>query len=437
MRLDSQSFYKHIQKHELFGKDELLLVAVSGGLDSMVLVHLLSQAGYRFHIAHVNFGLRGEESDGDEQFVIDFSNQHQIPLHVYHASDVDFKSDKSSIQEDARKLRYRWFRELKKVIDAYAIVLAHHQDDQSETILHQFVRGGMLAALRGMHSKHDDLVRPLLTFSRNEILEYAQSNKVAWREDSSNASSKYTRNFIRHDVMPMLEKINPDIRASLAERATIFHEMEHMVEHTTQALLESMLTTSNGHSSLDIDELTASPYQQLLLWKWLSPAGFSTAQLQEVQSIFSAQSGSRVESATHIVLKDRETLKLYPKSKQEHHEEVIDELPYASDLISISNVTRDEVRFDDTYIQFVDKDKLHFPLVLRPWREGDKWQPYGLRGTQKISDFLVRKKISVLEKPEVRVLVDANDTIIATRWRISELVKVDAHSSHVVRMEWK
>lgn len=169
MRLDSSSFNKHIQKHELFRKDELLLVAVSGGLDSMVLVHLLLQSGYRFHIAHVNFGLRGQESNSDEQFVVDFGKQHKIPVHVYRASDSDFKNDKSSIQEDARKLRYTWFRELKKEIGADVIVLAHHQDDQSETILHQFLRGGMLAALRGMHSKHDDLVRPLMTLSSAQV----------------------------------------------------------------------------------------------------------------------------------------------------------------------------------------------------------------------------------------------------------------------------
>lgn len=436
MRLDSTSFVQHINQLQLFHRDELLLVAVSGGVDSMVLVHLLWRSGYRFHIAHVNFGLRGNESDDDERFVIEYAQQHHISYHVHRASPHDFKQDKTSIQEDARRLRYRWLHELKQEIGAGAIVLAHHMDDQSETILHQFLRGGMLAALRGMHARQDDLVRPLLAFSKKEILAYAHKHRVAWREDSSNHTTVYTRNYLRHEVIPALQKVNPDIQSSLAERASIFAEIEQLVDQTTQGLLNKMIQRSPGSESIRTDDVAQSPYRQLLLWKWLSPVGFSAAQIQEVLNILSAQSGAYVENSTHRVLKDRGALILYSKPHGQVADELIADLPFSVSHISIAFSTREEVRFNQRHVQFMDAAKIKFPLTLRVWKEGDKWQPLGLRGTQKISDLLVGQKVSLADKPNVRLLQDADGTIIATRWRISERAKLEENSEQILRVEW-
>ncbi len=438
MKLDSVSFLKKIQHQQLFTADDNLLVAVSGGMDSMVLLHLLLQAGLSFHIAHVNYGLRAEESEGDEQFIRDFAVQHNIPVYIHRVEASRFNPHGSDIQQTARTIRYQWFQQLVADHSFQYVLLAHHSDDQSETILYQFIRGGMLRALKGMREKNGCFVRPLLSYSRQSIEEYAKANSVAWREDSSNASLKYTRNVIRHQVMPLLQSIQPNIASSLCERAQLFDEMEHLVQSVVGNDLEKARVDEDGRSMLDCEWLVAYPYPHVMMWQWLSAFNFSSAQVSEALSLLSAQTGSRLESATHVLMKDRQRLILAPKPTSIAPIEpiTIAKLPFQNEDIRMEEAELDSVRFGNESIQFVDAQKLKWPITWRPWKAGDRIVPLGMSQAQKVSDVLIQKKIPLLDKAKVWVMEDQQGSLIAIPGIcISNHVKIESSTNRVVRID--
>lgn len=435
MPLDSFSFQKQISKNQLFTKDDLLLLAVSGGMDSMALTHLLQGLGYKLHIAHVNFGLRSEESEADEKFVRQFAEQYKIPFHIKRVEPDAFDSSRLGVQETARNIRYTWFKEIADEIAARYIVLAHHKNDQSETILHQFLRGGMLRALSGMRLKHENLVRPLLPFSRDEIASYAKDSGIEWRDDSSNNSSKYTRNFIRLEVVPMLKRVNENVTHSLANRAVLFSEIEQLVEEKLEADIKNHITAEQGRIVIPTPWFSSYPFKQILLWHLLEKHHFSSAQMSDVLSLLNAQSGSFVESATHQVYRDRESLLIVAKTNREGKEYLIESLPFSTDGISISEVNLSEVHFGDKRIQYVDYDKISFPLLLRPWQEGDKINPLGMKGTQKVSDILIQQKVALTDKSEVMVIQEASGNLLAILGRrISEPHKISDSTTRFLRI---
>lgn len=436
MQLDKHTFQKHIQKHALFSKEDRLILAVSGGIDSMVLAHLLQSCKYDFGLAHVNFGLRGTESDGDEEFVKIYAEQQCLPLYSKRIKCEEFESSSEGVQAAARRLRYVWFEELQAEIDVKYILLAHQQSDQSETILHQFIRGGMLAALRGMQDKRGIYVRPLLAFSREEIEHYAFSNDIKWREDSSNQSNKYTRNFIRHELLPTIKKINPDLDDSLSKRAVLFGEIEHLVNENCKMHLEENIEHHLHKELLSCSWLEQYPYKHVVMWHWLSSYSFTSSQIEGVIALLAAQSGSFIDSSSHRILKDRDHLVLSEKGTTAFVEYSVFALPFSTNRLRFEESSLSEVRFDNPSIHYLDLDKVEFPLQVRTWKEGDKIRPLGMRGTQKVSDVLIQNKISLTDKREVVVVLDKSGSILSIpTLRLADDMKITSTTRRILKIQ--
>jgi len=415
---------------------DVLLVAASGGIDSMVLTQLLLECGYNIQLAHVNFGLRGRESDEDEQFLSHYAQEQKLTIHLKRAEQADFSRNKSGIQQSARNIRYQWFDKLIIETKSDYLLLAHHQDDQSETILHQFLRGGMLAALRGMRLKSNRYVRPLLNFSKEEIESYAKKNNLAWRSDSSNQTLKYTRNFIRHEVMPVLQKVNPDVKESLASRAAVFAEIESLVADTIQQDINSRVMLQENKQAVSVEWLRSYRHQNLFVWQWLEVYGFTSSQMQDVLSLLEAQSGSYVDGTTHVILRNRNDLVVSEINPSHNLDEVIERLPFQSSGLILEEVKPSDVHFENKLIHYIDLDKIEFPLRIRTWKAGDKINPLGMQGTQKVSDVLIQQKVSLTDKADVLVVLDATKKIVSIPgFRISDSVKVTDKTKHVLMLE--
>ena len=437
MPLNKQTFQKFVFDNALFTADDVLLVGVSGGIDSMVLCHILLACGFQFQIAHVNYGLRGAESDDDESFIRAFASEHNILLHVEKlGADHLIHESVKGIQEMARDVRYRFFSDVKKEIAAHVVLTAHHQDDQAETILHQFLRGGMLAALRGMKTMHNGIARPLLSFSRKDIHEYASDHRIAWREDSSNASTKYTRNFLRHEVIPALEKVNPNITTTLSERAETFAEIEMLVEEVIKREIETHVEQQYDDLLLSVEWLKNYPYQKTLLWYFLSAHGFAPGQTDEVIALLNSQTGARVMGNTNTIWRDRDHLILGGNGIVNQATIEIDELPFhISSPVNIKGklCSLSEVQFlRDRNAAYLDADMVQYPLSIRPWQEGDKLVPLGMTGHQKVSDLLIQHKVSLKDKSRVFVLESGGQIAWVIGFRISEHFKISSTTTQAL-----
>lgn len=439
MALDVASFTKSLKSLSLFTTKETVLVAVSGGLDSVVLCHLLKEAGQNISIAHVNYGLRGIESDLDEAFVETLAKKLSS---TFYLKKIDAKSEiynaTRGVQEVARDIRYRWFSELIVEHKISFLLTAHHKNDQAETMLHQFLRGGFLSALRGMKSINGNVVRPLLSFSREEILSYAKLHGIAWREDASNSSKIYTRNKIRHEVLPILESLNPALVDSLAKRAALFSEAEQLVNDFISKDILKFIHRDAGTIAIPLNWLKSYSYKHLMMWQLLEPFNFSTSQVYEALQLIDAQKGSRIESSTHQIWRESENMLITERLAAKSVELFIDAIPATINLEPALHLTRcnlTDVSFEkDQSKVFIDFDKLVFPLVIRNWREGDRFVPLGMKGNQKLSDFLMHQHVETNQKQSVLVLESGGQIAAVIGYRISENFRIAAYSREALRI---
>jgi tRNA(Ile)-lysidine synthase len=435
--LDLKAFQKHVNSLELFSQKDLVIVGVSGGVDSMVLCHLLLAGGFRFRIAHINYGLRGADSNDDALFVKTWAAKNNVSFDFLEAK-MEWAENKSGIQQKARTIRYDWFSELSAQHNATAILTAHHQNDQAETILHNYIRGGGVAALRGMLNVSNGIVRPLLSFSKEEILAYAKANNIAWREDRSNATNDYTRNYIRHEVVPALEKINPNVVSSITHRAAIFRELELMAADVLAAEVEKLCKPSGQGLIIACSALLSNPYKNLVVWSIIEPLGFLGHHAEEVIKLASAESGKQLHSATHIISKDRDQLIV---------SEITTDLPVYIEVNSVPCVLDLDARISFSWqktegldlkspsnIAHLAISNEHFPLKLRTWKEGDRFQPLGMEGSQKISDLLVQQKIPQVLKSKILVLECDGEIAWVVGLRISEKFKVLKTTTEALRV---
>ncbi len=427
----------HFSDKELEGAAHI--VAVSGGVDSMVLCHLLVQHQISFHIAHVNFGLRGAESNGDEALVRKFAADHKIDISVLKP---DMEQERSitgqGIQECARDVRYKWFNQLHAQLHAKYILTAHNKDDQAETILHQFIRGGGIAALRGMKLMQGNIFRPLLHISKTEILAYAKENDVEWREDSSNAKLDYTRNRMRHEVIPMLKTINSSIVESLTERAEIFEEAERYMQQQLQKEIAEHTTQKDNATEVSVQWMEQHTASKTLMWQLLQPYGFLPSQTNEALKLLQSESGKSITSSTYRLLRNRDYLLLQPLEIPNSFAQLsIEKAPFKieepcrleGEIIEIKETLK-----TNNNIAHLDATKLKWPLTLRPWQQGDKFMPLGMRGHQKLSDFFVSQKLSLFEKEKVLVLESGGKIAWVIGHRISEEFKLTDSTTHILRV---
>ncbi|MFI0426414.1 MAG: tRNA lysidine(34) synthetase TilS [Flavobacterium sp.] len=407
-----KKFQRHLNTNFPQLKNKKLLLAVSGGIDSMVLMHLFQQLLYDISIAHCNFQLRGNESDGDEMLVKKICQDGYIPYFITSFDTEKYSRDnKLSIQLAARKLRYDWFHELLAENQLDYLVTAHHLDDNVETFLINFIRGTGLEGLSGIPSQNGNIIRPLLPFSRLEIENYALENKIQWREDSSNASDKYFRNKLRHDIVPILKELNTGFLDSFQNTLNYLQQAESLVNDASKLVYEKVVVEKENQLEIHLKPLLEYQNYKAYLFQWLRGYGFTS--WNDVYDLVQAQSGKRVFSETHVLLKDRTILLLYPKNKYDAQtvykiEKEQSNLNFPLNLVFSKAIN---ISLNGNHTIFVDADKVQFPLELRKWQEGDYFYPVGMNGKKKLSKYFKDEKYSLLDK-ENQWLLCSNDQIV-------------------------
>jgi tRNA(Ile)-lysidine synthase len=430
-----QKLQNHLQINFPFLKEKKLLLAVSGGIDSMVLVYLFKQLQFDFAVAHCNFKLRDNESNGDEDFVKLICDSLSISLFVQKFDTKQFAADyKLSIQLAARKLRYDWFYELLEKENYDYIVTAHHLDDSLETFLINFSRGTGLDGLTGIPNQNDRIIRPLLSFSRNEIENFAKENAIQWREDSSNASDKYLRNKLRHDVIPVLKELNPNILTSFEKTIDNLKQSQSLVEDATKLVYKLVVEESDMLLKINLKELLKLPNYTAYLYQWLKQFEFTA--WDDIYALANAQSGKQVFSENYVLLKDRDYLILSVRVDEQKDEVFYVEknqkdvkIPLNMSICNVSDISN-----ANPNCIFVDEDKLQFPLIIRKWEEGDYFYPFGMQGKKKLSKYFKDEKLSLIDKSSQWILCFDNQIVWVIGKRQDERFKVEKNTINIVQI---
>jgi tRNA(Ile)-lysidine synthase len=439
-----KKFTELVQRGELFKEDSLVLLAVSGGIDSVVMADLFNRAKLNFAIAHCNFQLRGKESDGDEKFVEQLARKYSV---VYFCSKFDTKNfsreNKLSIQEAARKLRYDWFNELCAEHNIDFVATAHHLDDSIETFFINLLRGTGLEGLKGIPSKNGNVIRPLLSFTRKEIESYAKRRKQKHREDSSNKEDKYLRNKIRQQLVPLLHKLNPQFEQTMQQIMSNVELPLEIFAREIRKTFSQLFEEENKNLFASIIQVKMLPQPEQYLYYMLKPLGFNADAAKEI--LKPHQSGKRFYSNTHILTVDRDSIIIEDKNKAASTEGIIEE--------GQKNFTSDTICIDFSYllltapnhdkipvtknIHWLDAGKLKFPLHIRRWKSGDAFMPLGMKGRKKLSDFFIDSKISLPEKEKTCVLLSGKQIACILGQRIDERFKVTEKTRKILCIEIK
>ena len=426
-----------IEKNQLLESRKLYLVGLSGGADSVALLLILRELGYRIEAAHCNFKLRGEESDRDEIFVRELCTHYNIPIHVIHFDTKEYANlHKVSIEMAARDLRYGYFRQLCKDINAEGVCIAHHRDDAVETLLMNLLRGAGIHGLTGIRPKNDIVIRPLLCVSRQEILEYLDSIGQSYVTDSTNLVDDVLRNKIRLRVLPLLEEIAPGATVNIDKTANYLREAEQVYEAEMQRE-KSMLSIDAGEVS--ITELLQQPSPSAFLHEWLSPLGFNTSQTEQILHAVNGEPGREFMSATHTLVVDRTSLLVEPIRPAMKSIKIPEAGTYRYDDATTYKIDiTDEINISKSAdVATIDADKVKFPLAIRPIENGDWFIPYGMTGRKLVSDYLTDKKFSILQKRRQLVLTDALGSIIwLVGCRTDNRVKVSNETTKILRITY-
>lgn len=429
-------FLAYIEQHKLCTTTDKLLLAVSGGIDSMTMLHLFRAAGYaHLGVAHANFQLRGNESDQDEQFVRDYCSENNLPFFSRAFDTKNYaRQNGISVQMAARELRYNWFAELVEKENFSAVATAHTLTDAAETFLMNFLHGAPAERLTGIPVKHNRIIRPLLFATRIEIQNYAQEQHLTWREDSSNASDVYLRNYIRHHLSPHFEQINPSWEANAA------HTMEKItgtlqLQQLGLEVLKNKFVQTTHRDIIISKEIFQQHVHPYILYKLIEPYGFNYAVCNNILSVIHGQPGKKFLSATHQLVVDRNALLI--SIRQETPEEVLIEkgqqqAERGNLQLSIDSAATSE-RPENPSTAVLDAAKLVFPLRWRPWRPGDYFYPLGMKHRKKISDFLIDSKIPLPEKERLTVLETNGDIAWVVGYRIDDRFKITAGTNSAIR----
>lgn len=390
-----QRITQYIEKEDLFSSDSKILVALSGGADSVALLCILHAAGYHCEAAHCNFHLRGKESNRDEQFVRQLCKRYGIRLHTIDFDTTRYATEKHiSIEMAARELRYNWFEEIKNQCQADVVAVAHHQDDSVETILLNLIRGTGITGLLGIRPRNGVIVRPLLCINREEIMCYLQSIGQDYVTDSTNLEDEYTRNKIRLNILPLMQTINPSIKNSLIETSNYLNDVATIYNRYTEEVKERIVTAEG----IRICELVKEPAPEALLFEILHPLGFNSAQIKDIANSLHGQPGKLFSSKEWRVIKDREFLlveNIQSEDKEGFPFQIIkEEKEYTSEF----QIPREKG------IACFDADKLDGAISYRKWRTGDTFIPFGMKGKKKVSDYLTNRKFSISQKERQWVL---------------------------------
>jgi len=434
-----ERFKSYIKENKL-ESEKPILIGASGGRDSMVLCHLYLLTNIPFAIAHCNFNLREEESTGDETFVRNWAKTHQIRIHVKSFDTIDYAEKNSiSIQMAARELRVNWFKNICIENNYKYYATAHHQDDAIETYFINQIRGTGLAGLHGILPKQGQLIHPMLFCNKSDITQFAQSNKISWRDDSSNNRTKYLRNKVRHQLIPLLKEINPNISTILLENMRRLKSSEDLYRVKIEELKDAIVDVYDNKTSIDINQLKMIPQKELVLFEIMNSYGFNYTQISQILKTSETESGSFIDSGSHILLKNRDLLIL--KEKNETTNEIW-RIEKGADSIQnpifLQFTYKDHFKIvGDEFLGQFDYQKLEFPLFLRKWKEGDFFYPLGMKGKKKLlSDYFIDEKLSLIEKKETWILCSGKNIVWIIGKRIDDRYKITNKTQQVLEIRW-
>ena len=431
-----QKFQNHINANFGFLKDKKLLLAFSGGMDSMVLVHLFQKLNLNFALAHCNFQLRGAESDGDENFVAAYAKLNNIACFITKFDTSNYsKENKLSTQVAARNLRYNWFNEILEQEKFDYIVTAHHADDVAETFMINLSRGTGLDGLTGIPSQNGNIIRPMLPFSRKEIENYVLENKLKWREDSSNASDKYLRNKIRHHIIPVFKEINESFLQSFQNTLEHLNQEQSLINDAVQMVYEKVVSEENQQLKINISALLHYKNHKAYLYQWLNKYGFSA--WNDVYNLIEAQSGKQILSEKYILLKDRDFLILSKKEKTNFEEIVIHSITEKPNFpLKLTLCNQSDISNQMKNVIFVDENKIQFPLTIRKWKEGDYFYPTGMQGKKKVSKYFKDEKFTLFQKQDAWILESNNQIVWIIGHRADERFKVENTTQTIIQITY-
>lgn len=433
-------FKKYIEKEKLFMPDNKILLAVSGGIDSVVMAELFFLAGYDFGIAHCNFKLRGNDSDKDEKFVKDIAAKFKIPFFIKRFDTFKYSDEnKISIQMAARELRYYWFTELLKKEDYKYTATAHHCNDSIETFFINLIRGTGISGLHGILPKQGNVIRPLLFAGRDEIEAFQKENKIKFREDKSNLSDKYLRNKIRHKLLPVIKEIEPDIEKVMQKNISRFAETENIYFKEIEKKKKKVVKEKNEKIIILIDELQKLKPLKTYLYEFLLAYNFGFADVENITISLEGISGKQFFSPTHRLLKDRNSLIITPLTDNKIQDIFINksDKEILSPLRLKINIEKNIVISSDKNIACLDYSKLEFPLLLRKWKRGDVFVPFGMTGKKKLSDFFIDQKLSIIQKEQIWLLCSGENIVWIVGHRIDNRYRVTKNTKRVFRLTFQ
>lgn len=438
-----EQFLSYTQSQNLIRPGSKVLLGISGGLDSVVLLDLFSRAGIHVTLAHCNFHLRGEESDGDAEFVENLAQDYAVRLYQTDFDTIDYAREQGiSIEMAARDLRYDWFEKLSNQLEIDQIAVAHHRDDVLETFFLNLIRGTGIRGLSGIKVKSGKVIRPLLFASREEIIQYANARSLQFREDSSNSDVSIQRNKIRHEILPMFEEINPAFRRKLSETIGVLGDVEQVYKDKVEEVTDELCSYEGELIRISIEKILKHKHPQIYLYEILRSYHFNAAVVEEIYDALTGLTGKQFFSSSHRLIKDREYLILdtlkedtsdlfYIEAGQQSAEQ-----PYIMDIEECTVDEHFKMSFSSN-IAYIDLEKVTFPLAIRKWKKGEYFRPLGMKGVKKLSDFFIDCKMSILEKDQTWLLVNGKHVVWVMGRRLDDRFKITDQTKKVLKITIK
>ncbi len=435
-----EKFKDYIKHQHLFQSKDKLLLAVSGGVDSIVLCELCKQAGYDFAIAHCNFQLRGEESERDEKFVRALAEKYGVEIFVEKFdTNSNAVQEKKSIEETARNLRYRWFEEIRIQNGINYILTAHHADDNIETVLMNFFRGTGIKGLHGILSKQNKIIRSLLFANKKELLAFAATNNLEFVQDYTNDQNDFTRNYFRNELIPAVKKVFPEADENILKNITRFGEVEQLYNQAIELHKSKLLETKGNESHIPVLKLQKTKPLATVIYEIIKDYNFTSHQSEEVMALLQSESGKYIQSTSHRIIKNRKWLIISPNQTATAQNILIEEsdkqITFTEGKLQIEKYSTFNINHSPLTAQ-LDLSQIKFPLLLRKWKQGDYFYPLGMQKKKKLSRFFIDQKLSLTQKEKVWVVESNKKILWVIGMRIDDRFKIMDKTKEVLQISF-